>query len=99
MGVSKNRGYPLNHPFVHRVFHYSHHPFWDTIIFRNIQIENANDHWLLATVRRLPAGIPKAKGVFFQIPSTGEFSVWASINQTRSKQAEKKTSNQNSYNN
>ena len=27
MGVSKNNGTP-NHPFVHRVFHYFHHPFW-----------------------------------------------------------------------
>ena len=25
---SKNLGKPPNHPFVHRVFHYSHHPFW-----------------------------------------------------------------------
>ena len=28
MGVSKNMGKPPNHPFVHRVFHYFHHPFW-----------------------------------------------------------------------
>ena len=29
MDVSKNRGfYPPNHRFVHRVFHYFHHPFW-----------------------------------------------------------------------
>ncbi len=27
MGVSKNMGKPPNHPFVHRVFHYFHHPF------------------------------------------------------------------------
>ena len=28
VGVSKNRGcFPPNHPFVHRVFHYFHHPF------------------------------------------------------------------------
>ncbi len=28
--ISKHRGgfYPPNHPFVHRVFHYFHHPFW-----------------------------------------------------------------------
>ena len=24
---------PPNHPFVHRVFHYFHHPFWGTTIF------------------------------------------------------------------
>ena len=23
-----NIGVPPNHPFVHRVFHYFHHPFW-----------------------------------------------------------------------
>ena len=28
MGVSKKMGKPPNHPFVHRVFHYFHHPFW-----------------------------------------------------------------------
>ena len=28
VGVSKNMGKPPNHPFVHRVFHYFHHPFW-----------------------------------------------------------------------
>ena len=28
MDVSKNMGKPPNHPFVHRVFHYFHHPFW-----------------------------------------------------------------------
>ncbi len=27
-GVSKNRCFPPNHPFVHRVFHDFHHPFW-----------------------------------------------------------------------
>ena len=26
---------PPNHPFVHRVFHYFHHPFWGTLIFGN----------------------------------------------------------------
>ena len=30
---------PPNHPFVHRVFHYFHHPFWGTIIFGNIHIK------------------------------------------------------------
>ncbi len=30
MDVSQNRGKPPNHPFVHRLFHYFHHPFWDT---------------------------------------------------------------------
>ncbi len=29
---------PPNHPFVHRVFHYFHHPFWGTPIFGNTQI-------------------------------------------------------------
>ena len=29
---------PPNHPFVHRVFHYFHHPFWGTIIFGNTHI-------------------------------------------------------------
>ncbi len=30
MGVEPRIGvaYPPNHPFVHRVFHYFHHPFW-----------------------------------------------------------------------
>ena len=28
LGVSKNMGKPPNHPFVHRVFPYFHHPFW-----------------------------------------------------------------------
>ena len=36
---SKNMGfYPPNHPFVHRGFHYFHHPFWGTTIFGNTQI-------------------------------------------------------------
>ncbi len=37
LGVSsKNNGFlPPNHPFVHRVFHYFHHPFWGTPIFGN----------------------------------------------------------------
>ena len=31
-GVSKNYGFsPPNHPFVYRVFHYFHHPFWGEI--------------------------------------------------------------------
>ena len=29
---------PSNHPFVHRDFHYFHHPFWGTSIFGNIRI-------------------------------------------------------------
>ncbi len=32
LGVSKIM-VPPNHPFVHRVFHYFHHPFWGTPIF------------------------------------------------------------------
>ena len=32
-------GVPPNHPFVHRVFYYFHHPFWGTIIFRNTHME------------------------------------------------------------
>ena len=35
--------YPPNHPFVHRVFHYFHHPFWGTTIFGNTQIEVSVD--------------------------------------------------------
>ena len=31
-------GKPPNHPFVHRVFHYFHHPFWVALIFGNIHI-------------------------------------------------------------
>ena len=27
-GTPKMVGFPPNHPFVHRVFHYFHHPFW-----------------------------------------------------------------------
>ena len=40
MGVSENSGFfPPNHPFVHRVFHYFHHPFWGfPPIFGNIHI-------------------------------------------------------------
>ena len=39
MDVSENSGcFPPNHPFVHRVFHYFHHPFWGTIIFGNTHI-------------------------------------------------------------
>ena len=35
----KNRVfYPPNHPFVHRVFHYFHHPFGGTPIFGNIHM-------------------------------------------------------------
>ena len=30
--------FPPNHPFVHRVFHEIHHPFWGTPIFGNIQM-------------------------------------------------------------
>ena len=40
---SKNRGkHPPNHPFVHRVFHDFHHPFWgvNTTIFGNIHMGN-----------------------------------------------------------
>ena len=35
MGVSKHRGtvVPPNHPFVHRVFHYFHHPFLGVSLF------------------------------------------------------------------
>ena len=33
-------GVPPNHPFVHRVFHYFHHPFSGTIIFGNTHIMN-----------------------------------------------------------
>ena len=29
---------PPNHPFVHRGFHYFHHPFWGTTIFGNTHI-------------------------------------------------------------
>ena len=28
MGVSKKVMVPPNHPFLHRVFHFIHHPFW-----------------------------------------------------------------------
>ena len=30
--------FPPNHPFVHRVFNYFHHPFWGTPIFGNTHI-------------------------------------------------------------
>ena len=41
MGVSKSRWvFPSNHPFVHRVFPYFHHPFWGTPIFGNTHIIN-----------------------------------------------------------
>ena len=36
-GVSKNRGTPKSSHF-NRVFHYFHHPFWDTTIFGNTYI-------------------------------------------------------------
>ena len=44
MGVSKNMGKPPNHPFVHRVFHYFHHPFWDTPIFWKHPYEHPWEH-------------------------------------------------------
>ena len=48
MDVSKNRGfYPPNHPFVHRVFHYIHHPFWGTPIFGNTHIKPYQDFIIL----------------------------------------------------
>ena len=31
---------PPNHPFVHRVFHYFHHPFWGTTIFGNTHFQS-----------------------------------------------------------
>ena len=58
IGLNKNRCFqkygllPPNHQFVHRVFHYFHHPFWDTFIFgltpksQRTQITNSNI-WLL----------------------------------------------------
>ena len=49
LGVEpKIRGfYPPNHPFVHRVFHYFHHPFWGpTPIFGNTHLHE----WLIFMV-------------------------------------------------
>ena len=39
-GVEPKIIVPPNHPFVHRVFHYFHHPFWgvNTPIFGNTRI-------------------------------------------------------------
>ena len=38
---------PQNHPFVHRVWnHYFHHPFWDTTIFGNTQLNLDLVNWL-----------------------------------------------------
>ena len=37
MDVSENSGTPQIIHF-NRVFHYFHHPFWDTLIFGNIHI-------------------------------------------------------------
>ena len=34
--LPKIMGKPLNHPFVHRVFHYFHHPFWGIPIWLDI---------------------------------------------------------------
>ena len=34
---------PPNHPFVHRVFHYFHHPFWGSPIFGNTHIGEGTD--------------------------------------------------------
>ena len=39
LDVSENSGvFPPNHPFVHKVFPYFHHPFWDTTILGNPHI-------------------------------------------------------------
>ena len=38
MGVSKNRGTPKSSILI-GVFHYFHHPFWDTPIFGNTQMK------------------------------------------------------------
>jgi len=32
-GFKKKMGFPPNQPFVHRVFHYLNHPFWETPVF------------------------------------------------------------------
>ena len=39
VGVSKNNGVSPNHPLNNRVFHYFHHPFWDTPIFGNTHVK------------------------------------------------------------
>ena len=45
MDVSLNGGiYPPNHPWINRVFHYFHHPFWDTIILGNHHMVRGR-HW------------------------------------------------------
>ena len=52
MGVSKKWWvFPPNHPWINKVFHYFHHPFWGpTPIFGNIQMENGT--WLLLVFLR-----------------------------------------------
>ena len=52
MGVSKNRVRPPNHPFVHRVFHYFHHPFWgySTPIFGLLTPIYLWDSWVIRKV-------------------------------------------------
>ena len=35
----KIMGKPPNHPLNNSVFHYFHHPFWDTPIFGNIRMD------------------------------------------------------------
>ena len=36
-------GFPPNHPFAHRVFHYFHHPFWGTTILGNPYIISSGE--------------------------------------------------------
>ena len=39
LDVSENSGFsPPNHPWINRVFHYFHHPFWGTPIFGNTHL-------------------------------------------------------------
>ena len=65
---------PPNHPFVHRVFHYFHHSFWDTPIFGNPRIIFIFDaSWLLRIFHfpTFPPNFrPKAQVIARNFPST-----------------------------
>ena len=56
MDVNPKIVVPPNNPFVHRVFHYFHHPFWGIPIFGNIHIlgvapsQDASDHYKTSSV-------------------------------------------------
>ena len=96
-GVKKVRVYgcfqkiwlPPNHPFVHRVFHYFHHPFWGlkTPIFGNTHIHKTIENYIgifkhLAKWEKIfhQPRCPWNKGIspYVQPPFKGAQVVWGS---------------------